>query len=293
MTREVELPGYLLAVESLRDAVSHAVDDVGQVSSLAAQRVGGPLAAMAGNQRRHVLLRQIVEHAQPVVGISVHVRHVIARGVHAQVACEQNPLLGKVGDRVAQRVAGPHAGQLHAMLAVVEHQLVLKAHLRMLQPKALEAEFPGSGVRRPGSRILGLRFGHALARADDGGAGVHPDAVSKRVVRVIVRVEDEADRLVGRLADIGQNGLGAPGIIGVDDQHVIAEDDPAGVGDDLLVTIRRAVVDPGRQLLREVGLTGGVAKERHRHQHREGGGDRQAFHEDRILPCCAEPARLQ
>ena len=47
---------------------------------------------------------------------------------------------------------------------------------------------------------------------------------------MIVGVEDEADGLVGGALDFGEDLLGAPGVVGVDHEDVILEDDPAAVG---------------------------------------------------------------
>ena len=60
------------------------------------------------------------------------------------------------------------------------------------------------------------------------------------MVGVIVGVEDEADGLIGGLAKIGKDFARAPWVVGVDDQHVVAEDDPAGIGDDALVGLGKA-----------------------------------------------------
>src|SRR5579871_4202724 len=46
------------------------------------------------------------------------------------------------------------------------------------------------------------------------------------MIAVVVRIEDVADRLVGRLLDGGDHVAGFLGEVGVDDQDVILEDDP-------------------------------------------------------------------
>ena len=156
----------------------------------------------------------------------------------------------------------------------------------MLQARAVQAVRAGRLLgRRPGRRILGEGFFPAFAGADDGGSGVHPHAVPKGVIGVIVRVEDVANGLVRGLADIGQDRARAPWIIGVDRQDVVAEYDPAGIGDDIVFAVGGPVVDTRRKLLDEVRLAGGVAQEGADYQDGEGGGKREAFHSDGILPC--------
>ncbi len=164
------------------------------------------------------------------------------------------------------------------MLAVVEDQLVLEADLRMLQANALQAELALAFVIGPVRGVLGLGLLDALPRADDGGSGVHPDAVSESVIAMIVRVEDVADGFVCSLADVGQDVARAPGEIRVDHQYVVAEDDPARVGDDVLGTVGGAIVHARSKLLREIGLAVGVAQERAGEQQRENSGKRQTFH---------------
>ena len=87
----------------------------------------------------NILLRQIVQHAQPVVRIGIGIGDVVAGLIHAEVAREQDALLGQIRDGVAARVARPHAYQFHAMGAVIQHHLVAEAELRMLQPIRLQA----------------------------------------------------------------------------------------------------------------------------------------------------------
>ena len=172
----------------------------------------------------------------------------------------------------------PHANQLHPMLAIIEDQLVLKADLRMLQSNVFQALLAGSGIFFPGGRILGLGLGHAFPRADERGSHVYPHAVSEGVIAMIVRVEHEADGLGGGRAKVAEDGAGAPGKVRVDHQHVIAEDHPAGVGDDIFGPVGGAIVDAGGDLVREIGLAGGVAQERAGHQDQEGGGEDESFH---------------
>ena len=66
-------------------------------------------------------------------------------------------------------------------------------------------------------------FSEATGVGADGGESL----VAVRVVAVIVRVEHEADRLVGRFADELDHLVGLVGKAGVDHQHEILEDHPA------------------------------------------------------------------
>src|SRR4051812_16724936 len=118
------------------------------------------------------------------------------------------------------------------MLAIVEDHAAAKALLGMLEPIGLQAGFAGTFIVGPRSGILAARLLRAFLGTDNGGAGVHPNAISEQMVRMVVGVEDIADGLGGSGADVGQNILRAPGIIGVDHQHIVAENDPAAVGDD-------------------------------------------------------------
>src|SRR5438876_1233079 len=162
----------------------------------------------------------------------------------------------------------------------------------MLQANALQAELTLALVIGPVRGVLGLGLLDAFARAQDRSAGVHPDAVPKSVIAVIVRVEDVADGLAGSLANVSQNGAGAPGKIGVDHQHVVAEDDPARVGDDVLRPVRGAIVHVRSELLREIGLAVGVAQERTGQQQRENRGKRQTFHRYGNSTMWGQPFRL-
>src|SRR6185369_3776226 len=161
--------------------------------ALAAQSLARSLPAVTRDQDPDVLLAEIVEHAKPVVRIGVRVGDVVAGEIHAEIASEENFFLGQIRDRIAQRMPGAYAYEFHAMLAIVEDHLVLKADLRMLQPDVLQALLAGSRVLRPVGRILGFRFRHAFARADQGCARVHPNAISKSMIAVIMDVEHEAN----------------------------------------------------------------------------------------------------
>ncbi len=78
----------------------------------------------------------------------------------------------------------------------------------------------------------------AVGLGDDAGAGLGEDGVAVGVVAVMVRIEDVADRLVGRLLDGRDDVAGFLGEVGVEDEDVILEDDPdivAAAEDDRLV----------------------------------------------------------
>ena len=54
-----------------------------------------------------------------------------------------------------------------------------------------------------------------------------PDLVAIGMIAMVMRVEGKAHRLVGDRFDLGNDLLRAGGKIGVDDQDVILEDNPA------------------------------------------------------------------
>src|SRR5262249_1109855 len=86
-------------------------------------------------------------------------------------------------------------------------------------------------------------------------------AVSKSMVGVIVGIEHKADGFIGGFPDIRQNRLCAPWVIRVNYQHIVAKQDPAGVGDYLSIRISQAHEDAGGDFLYEVMLAGGLAEE--------------------------------
>ena len=111
------------------------------------------------------------------------------------------------------------------------------------------------------------------------------------VIGVVVRIEDVADGLVGGLAQIVEHGAGAPRKIGVDHQHIVAKDHPAGVGDDLLVHLRIAEIDAGRDLVHQVGLAGGVAVEARQSEGERRQGRKGSAHEDKDITSAGQRLR--
>src|SRR5204863_360237 len=88
----------------------------------------------------------------------------------------------------------------------------------------------------------------AVPRADHSDPVVEEDTVALRVIPVVVRVERVSDWLARCLSDLGQDGLDSPRRVRLDDDHEIAELDPAGVGRLLCVFVTLTGVDAGRKL---------------------------------------------
>ena len=171
-----------------------------------------------------------------------------------------------------------HFREFHVVPAVIENHVVGKANLRMLEPPLLQVEVSFAFVTRPGDGVLPLRFRHAILRANDGSARVYVEAVPERVVGVIMRIEDEPDWLIGCLPQIREDGARAPRVIGIDHQHVIAEDDPSRVGDDLLFRLGEPHEHTGRDFAHQVTFAGRIAVESHQQKTAKNRHRQQAFH---------------
>src|SRR5262245_580606 len=65
---------------------------------------------------------------------------------------------------------------------------------------------------------------------------------------MVVRVEDIADRLVRRLADLRQDLADSPGRIGVDQNYIVAKDDPTRVCGLAAIPVALAAIDAWRDL---------------------------------------------
>ena len=120
-------------------------------------------------------------------------------------------------------------------------------------------------------RTVDAQADGAVRLRDHGRARLGEDGVAIGVIAVMVRIEDIADRLIGRFPYGRDHVAGFLGEVGVEDDDVILEDDPdivAAAEDDVLVggaDGRVAEEDAGRDLgdfvelhLRQfLGLRGG------------------------------------
>src|SRR5262249_52526995 len=98
------------------------------------------------------------------------------------------------------------------------------------------------------------KFLRAGLRADDRGARIGKERIPKGVVAMIVRVEDEPDRLTGRRLDPGKDLSRAPGKVSVNHEDVIFEDNPGAVRRLTLFAIALPEVHAGRKLLHAICL---------------------------------------
>ena len=194
---------------------------------------------MPGNRVRRVQCDQGVDRRQPAKGLAVDHRH---------VACEQQ-IAGPEGFRaqiedrqILIRVRCRPRLQVEYAVAKVElpftvdqqrrHRDLAAGSLCTEQPvECLTVALASGGQcrRKPG-------VGHEHCCVADKGR------IAERVVGMDVGMDDVADRLVGALAQRGeQGGADCLGAAGIDDRYTAAADNEADVGD---VT---AVVGGGRR----------------------------------------------
>src|SRR5262249_19125174 len=144
------------------------------------------------------------------------------------VAGAEDLVLRQPGAAIAGRVRVAEEQKLDALLAVVEDEAVVEDDARHLQRALLDV----LASRRAFAGLLELvgavdaQQQGAVRLGDDAGSLLGKDRVAVGVVAVVVRVEDVADRLVGRLLDRLDDVAGLLGEVGVDDDNVILEDDP-------------------------------------------------------------------
>ena len=155
--------------------------------------------------------------------------HEVEGAVDAGIAGAEDLVLGQVGEGIARGVGMAEEEELDALLAVVEHQLVVEDDVRDLEravarrPCGRSAR--GRPPRTPCAPLIAQQPG-AVGLGDDAGPRLGEDRVAVGVIAVVVRVEDIADRLIGRLLDRRDDIAGFLGEVGVDDDDVVLEDDP-------------------------------------------------------------------
>src|SRR6187200_3226789 len=131
------------------------------------------------------------------------------------------------------------------MRPIIEDQPLRKSNLEMLELFILV-------IRRrvgPSCRILPQRLLTTIRRTDDSSPGIDENAIPVRMIAMIVGIENILDRLVSSLANIIQDGPRTPGIIGVNRQHIVAKNNPPGIGDDPFIRLRSSIVDIGSKLM--------------------------------------------
>ena len=136
--------------------------------------------------------------------------------------------LRQIGKGVAGGVGMAEEQELDALLAVVEHELVVEdevRHLEMLSRTSLRPIGPLPASANSFGPLTTQQAG-AVGLGDDARALLGEDRVAVGVVAVMVRVEDIADRFIGGLLDGGDDVARLLGEVGVDDDDVILEDDP-------------------------------------------------------------------
>ena len=152
-------------------------------------------------------------------------------------------------------MADAEVPQLDAMLPVVKDHDVAVEQRRQLQLRGLEVgavlrfAFPPARFTAEEAGLVFLHLAHDVLVRHRDGAVVRPHLVAIRMVAVVVSVEREADGLVGLRAYLRDDELCARRIVGVEDEHVVLEDDPAGVAVPLPVQIALVKVNVGRELL--------------------------------------------
>lgn len=151
---------------------------------------------------------------------------VIESTIHAGIAGEQDAVLGQPGERVARRMSVTEVEQLHALIAVIENHL-LRERQRRLRVVEL-AVFVGFVLLRllKAGDALGVEELPTVFRGDCRCPLLHEDRIPVGMISVIVRVEDVADRLIGRLADLFDELFGLIRKAGFDHKHKVFEDDP-------------------------------------------------------------------
>lgn len=161
------------------------------------------------------------------------VEELIAGAVDGGVTGRQNSLVGEPDVAVAGGVAPAEEEEVDLACAVGEGEAVagdghlgaLDVHLaRLFQIRArLHRVAPAGGL--PAIHLVG----NAL-EGEGGGSGGGPGGVAVGVVAVGVGVEDVADGLGREGGDEGEELVGAAGVVGVDDDEVVAHFDDDSVG---------------------------------------------------------------
>ena len=192
---------------------------------LVGEDLRAPHLAVAGAERLHAEILHRAEDGDPAFGVGV--AGVVEGTVHAGVAGEQDPVLRQPGNGIAGGVGVAEEEKLDALVAVVEDELVREVEGGDLVGEGAILARPV--LLRPLEAVGPLRLEEGLAPllGDDGRPELHVLHVPVGVVAVVVRVEDELDRLVGPFADRGDDVLRLAGEVGVDDEDEVAEDNEA------------------------------------------------------------------
>ena len=228
----------------------------------------------------HAGLQRLGRRQRPHQVGDARVAHGVVWPVHAGVAREQDAFPGQPREAVAAGVRDAQVEQLHAHRAVVHDELVPEqqggrrqargAHVRARRRLGLPTA--RGSPKEPG--LVPPHLGEDALMRDDGGPLRDPRLVAVGVVAVVVRVEGEADGLGRGCPDLGEDVGRARGEVGVDDEHLVAQDDPAVVG--MAASDEVALMKPhaGGHLLGLAHL--GEGQRRGGRGQREGQGERQA-----------------
>ncbi len=79
---------------------------------------------------------------------------------------------------------------------------------------------------RPTGCAFGINFRCAINCADDRCTLICKNGITKTMISVVMRVEDIANRLIGRFSDGRQKLLRSPREVSIDHEDVVFKDDP-------------------------------------------------------------------
>src|SRR5262249_48871395 len=145
---------------------------------------------------------QLFEAADPASRIGV--AHEIERTIHTGIARAKNLLTWQISDGIPARVSMANGVDLDTLGAVIDHVLVVKGNIGLLEYILLEivASLRPRGGLFPLLGTIGLEQAARLVAGNDLGTFLGPDAVPVRVISVMVRVEHVLDGFLRRFLDV-------------------------------------------------------------------------------------------